>query len=390
MATAFDFQAQQARVRRASVLFVLAFLAMAAAIGVVVGVIAGFAFAPDGPRGQTAGMAGPAALQIDPGLAAGAAAITMAVIVGVALIRLVAFSGDGARVAQALGAEEVTDDTRNPYKRRYLNVVEEMAIAAALPRPRTFVLKHEDGINAFAAGHDPERAAVGVTHGALAKLTRQELAGVVGHEMAHIRNRDSRLNMRLMAMVYGLVALYVLGRGFLYAMAFRRRRGGGRGAAPILPIGLALFVLGLLGALFGRILQSAVSRRREYLADATAVEFTRNPVGLANALKKIGATQPGSRVNNSHAEEARHMFFAQASASVAGLFATHPPLIERIRALEPDFEPETDETWTKDDKAILWESRKELGPWASAGPWGARSPTTPGNAGAVRARRAGA
>ena len=370
MATAFDFQAQQARVRRASVLFVLAFLAMAAAIGVVVGVIAGFALAPDGPRGPTAGMtpAGPADLQLDPAVAVGAAGITMLVIVGVALVRLITFSGDGARVARALGAEEVTEDTRNPYKRRYFNVVEEMAIAAALPRPRAFVLKHEDGINAFAAGHDPERAAIGITHGALAKLTRQELAGVVAHEMAHIRNRDTRLNMRLMAMVFGLVALYVLGRGFVSSMAFRRRRGGGRGAAPLLLIGLALFVLGLLGALFGRILQSAVSRRREYLADATAVEFTRNPVGLANALKKIGATQAGSRVSNSHAEEARHMFFAQASASVVGLFATHPPLVDRIRALEPDFEPATDPIWSKDDKAILRDSRQELGPWASASP----------------------
>jgi len=371
VATAFDFQAQQARVRRATALFVLAFLVMTAAIGLLVGVIAGFVLAPDQPHAPTAAREAPTGLVglgLDPALVAGAAGITIIVIVGVALIRLIAFSGDGAKVARALGAEEITEDTRNPYKRRYLNVVEEMAIAAAQPRPRAFVLKHEDGINAFAAGHEPARAAVGVTHGALAKLTRQELAGVVAHEMAHIRNRDTRLNMRLMAMVYGLVALYVLGRGFLASMAFRRRRSSGRGAAPLLLIGLALFVLGLLGALFGRILQSAVSRRREYLADATAVEFTRNPVGLANALKKIGATQPGSRVNNAHAEEARHMFFAQASASVVGLFATHPPLVDRIRVLEPGFEPETDETWAKDDKTILWDSRKELGPWASAGP----------------------
>jgi Zn-dependent protease with chaperone function len=370
MATAFDFQAQQARVRRASVLFVLAFLVMAAAIGVVVGVIAGFVLASNGPGGPTPGM-GPvdaADLRLDPAVAVGAAGITMVVIVGVALVRLITFSGDGAKVARVLGAEEVTDDTHNPYKRRYFNVVEEMAIAAALPRPRAFVIKHEDGINAFAAGRGPERAAIGVTHGALAKLTRQELAGVVAHEMAHIRNRDTRLNMRLMAMVFGLVALYVLGRGFVYSMAFRRRRSSGRGAAPLLLIGFALFVLGLLGALFGRILQSAVSRRREYLADATAVEFTRNPVGLANALKKIGATQAGSRVNNSHAEEARHMFFAQASASITGLFATHPPLVDRIRALEPAFEPATDAIWAKDDKTILRDSRKELGPWASASP----------------------
>jgi Zn-dependent protease with chaperone function len=376
MATAFDFQAQQAQVRRASALFVLAFIVMAGAIGLVVGVIASVVFTPDQSHAPSAAMReatwGPVALGLDPALVAGAAGITMAVIVGVALVRLIGFSGDGAKVARVFGAEEVTEDSRNPYRRRYLNIVEEMAIAAALPRPRAFVLKHEDGINAFAAGDEPARAAIGVTHGALAKLTRQELAGVVAHEMAHIRNRDTRLDMRLMAMVYGLVALYVVGRGFLLSMAFRRRRSSRRGTAPLLLIGLALLVLGLLGALFGRILQSAVSRRREYLADATAVEFTRNPVGLANALKKIGASQPGSRMSNPHAEEARHMFFAQASASLAGLLATHPPLVDRIRALEPGFEPETDETWAKDDKAMLWDSRNELEPWLSAGPWGAR------------------
>jgi Zn-dependent protease with chaperone function len=372
MAAAFDFKAQQADTRRDTVFFVLAFVAMAAAISLVVGVIAGFVLAPERTHPPAATMPeapmAPLALGIDPMLVAGAAGITMATIVGVAIVRLIAFSGDGAKVARAFGAEEVTEETRNPYKRRYLNVIEEMAIAASLPRPRAFVLKHEDGINAFAAGHDPARAAIGVTHGALAKLTRQELAGVVAHEMAHIRNRDTRLDMRLMAMVYGLVALYVLGRGLLGSMAFRRRRSNARAGAPLLLIGLALFALGLLGALFGRLLQSAVSRRREYLADATAVEFTRNPVGLANALKKIGAIQAGSRVHNTHAEEARHMFFAQASASVAGLFATHPPLADRIRALEPGFEPDTDETWAKGDKSILWESRKDLGPWASASP----------------------
>jgi Zn-dependent protease with chaperone function len=360
-ATSFDFRAQQERARRASVLLVLFFVLVVALISLAIGLVAALVVSTDAP-------AAPGELVLEPEVIAAVAAIAMIGIVAVAGVRILMLGGDGARVAEALGAEEVTHDTQNAYKRRYLNVVDEMAIAAGLPRPRAFVVKHEQGINAFAAGHDPERAAVGVTHGALAKLTRQELAGVVAHEMAHIRNRDTRLNVRLLAMVYGLVALYVLGRGFLRAMAFRRRGRNDRGAAPLLLIGLALFVLGLLGALFGRILQSAVSRRREYLADATAVEFTRNPAGLANALKKIGATQAGSRVNNAHAEEARHMFFAQASASVAGLFATHPRLIDRIRALEPGFEPETDATWAKDDKTILWESRRELGPWASAGP----------------------
>lgn len=361
MNAAFDFRAHQARARRASFFFVVAFLTMAAAISLAVGVLAGVllgAERPPGPGQATLGA-------VDPEMAALAAGLVMAVIVGVAGVRLLLFGGDGASVAKSLGAVEVTEDTQNPYKRRYLNVVEEMAIAAGLPRPRAFVMKHEQGINAFAAGNDPTRAAIGVTHGALAKLTRAELAGVVAHEMAHIRNRDTRLNVRLLAMVFGLVALYVVGRGMLRAMVFRRRGSDNRGAAPFLVIGVALFALGLLGTLFGRILQSAVSRRREFLADATAVELTRNPAGIAGALKKIRGTLDGGQVRNAHAEEARHMFFAQATGSFAGLFATHPPLEARIRALEPDYRPEAVARTRDDERAMLREARAELGPWGA-------------------------
>jgi Zn-dependent protease with chaperone function len=363
---AFDFRAQQERARRASVLLGLAFVVMAAVISLIIGTIAALVLDAPPPRRPGEPLA-PAEvlLGLDPLVVAGAAAVVMAVIVGIALVRLVMFGRDGAAVARAFGAEEVTHDTQNPYKRRYLNVVEEMAIAASLPRPRAFVIKSEQGINAFAAGHDPERAAVAVTHGALAKLTRAELAGVVGHEMAHIRNHDTRLNMRLMAMVFGLVALYVVGRMMLRAMVFRRRGSNNRGAAPFIAIGLALLVLGLLGSLFGRILQSAISRRREYLADATAVELTRDPAGIAGAIKKIGATQAHGTVANAHAEEARHMFFAQATSSIIGLFATHPPLVDRIRALEPTFDPDRDPVWRMDERSLLKESRRELGPWAA-------------------------
>lgn len=358
MAATFDFRTQQERTRRSSALLVLFFVVLVVAISLAVGLLLALFIGTDE-------VYAPEEIVFEPSVVIGGTVFAAVAIIGVALVRIISFAGDGARVARALGAEEVTADTQNPFKKRYLNVVEEMAIAAGLPRPRAFVIKHEQGINAFAAGSSPDRAAVGVTHGALAKLNRQELAGVVAHEMAHIANLDTRLNMRLMGMVFGLVVLYTLGRGIMRSFIFIPRRRDNRALPVVLALGLGLIVLGLLGVLAGRILQSAISRRREYLADATGVQFTRNPAGLANALKKIGATTAGSQMGNSHTEEARHMFFASATSSLGGLFATHPPLIDRIRALEPHFDPASDPIWAKDDKSILRETRSEV-----VGPWG--------------------
>ncbi|MEX2482272.1 MAG: M48 family metallopeptidase [Gammaproteobacteria bacterium] len=364
MAT-FDFRAAQESARRDSILLVLGFVAMVLVIGAIIGTLGAVAL-----QGEAIAAAGVAALE--PATVLGIAAAVIVGIAAVALIRIAMLGSDGAKVAQSLGGHEVTEDATNPYHRRYLNVVHEMAIAAGLPPPRAFVIKNEKGINAFAAGADPERAAVGVTHGALSKLTREELSGVVAHEMAHIAHRDTRLNTRLMGMVFGLVVLYWLGRAVMRSFMFRRwrGRGGNRSALPALVLAIGLIVVGLLGVLCGRMLQSAVSRRREALADAGAVQFTRNPRGLANALKKIGATAEGSRVGNAHAEEARHLFFAEAAGGLAGLFATHPPLVERIRALEPGFDPASDPVWRMDDRAILQESRAEL----ALGPWDRRNP----------------
>jgi Zn-dependent protease with chaperone function len=363
MAT-FDFRAAQESARRASTLLVLGFLAMVLVIGAVIGTLGAVAL-----HGEAVAAIGVAA--VDPATVLGIAAAVVVGILAVALIRVAMLGNDGAKVAQSLGGKEVTEDVTNPYHRRYLNVVHEMAIAAGLPPPRAFVIKNEKGINAFAAGADPSRAAVGVTHGALAKLNRAELSGVVAHEMAHIAHRDTRLNTRLMGMVFGLVVLYWLGRAVMRGFFFRRWRGrDNRAVLPALALAIGLVVVGLLGVFCGRILQSAVSRRREALADAGAVQFTRNPHGLANALKKIGATPDGSRVGNAHAEEARHLFFAEAVGGLAGLLATHPPLVERIRALEPDFDPATDPIWRMDDRAILHEARAEL----ALGPWDRRSP----------------
>lgn len=363
MNASFDFRAQQDRARRASIMLVGVFLVVTAAISLALGLLVAAGLAME--RYHDPYHVGE--FRIDPMVLLAVAAIAMAVIVVVALGRLIMFGGDGAKVARSLGAEEVREDVKNPYKRRYLNIVDEMSLAANLPRPRVFVLKHEQGINAFAAGSSPNRAAVAVTHGALAKLNREELSGVVAHEMAHIANRDSQLYMRLMAMVFGLVALYTAGRVMLRSFFFMRGRRDGRSALPAIALGVGLVVLGLVGVFAGRVLQSAISRRREYLADATGVQFTRNPSGLANALKKIGATAAGSHVDNGHAEEARHMFFASATSSLLGLFATHPPLEARIRALDPQFDPKTDPVWNKDDREILRETRRDLG---VGGPWG--------------------
>lgn len=363
---------RQERARRATAIIVTLFLLSTALVAGVIGILAGFLLSPGAHEALEAGTFGEAAARIDPIAAlAGAGAIAL-VILATAGVRLAAFGGDGAKVAKTLGAAEVDGGHRNPLIRRYVNIVEESAIAANLPTPRAFVLKHEKGINAFAAGADPERGAVAVTHGALSSLTRSELAGVVAHELAHIDNRDTRLNMRLLALVHGLLALYVMGRillrGALWRSVGRRSRGDGRGQAVMLALGLAVIAAGALGVLGGRIMQSAISRQREYLADATAAAYTGDPQGLANALKKVGALGREGAFNNSHAEEARHMLFVNAAAShkAAGPFATHPPLIERIRALDPHFDPETDPLWRRDQKSMLREARREV----ATGPWG--------------------
>lgn len=244
----------------------------------------------------------------------------------------------GPAVAELLGGRRVEPGTSDPGERRLYNVVEEMALASGIPVPAVYVLEDEEGINAFAAGHTPEDAAVAVTRGALETLNRDELQGVIGHEFSHIFNGDMRINVRLMGLLFGLLLLAVVGRILLGVRAGGAQRRGGDGRVAL--IGLALILVGLIGVFFGRLIQAAISRQREYLADAAAVQFTRNPSGLAGALRKIRDSEevggPGGRIWNAHAEEANHFFFARGVGGVlAGLFATHPPLEERIRRLEP-------------------------------------------------------
>ena len=363
----FDFSEHQARARRQTAVLVLLFLLITLAISLLTGVVAGFLFggAAEHVGHQTAAVPGGLegmVEQIDWNLALTVAVLVAGIILATAAIRALMLGGNGATVARAMGGTEVTRDTRNPAKRRLYNVVEEMSIAATLPMPRVFVIKHEKGINAFAAGLRPGTAAIGITHGALASLTRDELQGVVAHEVAHINNGDMRLNLRLMAMIFGLVALSVAGRMVMRSVFFTGRgRRDQRAVLVAMAVGLTLVVLGALGVFAGRLLQAAISRQREHLADATAVQFTRQPGPLANALKKIGALQRDEQLQNPHGEEIRHMLFAEAVARRSpGLLATHPPLIDRIRALDPAFNPKTDPVWRQPQREMIRESRRGL------------------------------
>ncbi len=261
-------------------------------------------------------------------------------------------SAGGKAVARLLGGRPVSRDTGDPDERRLLNIVEEISIASGVQVPEVFILERESGINAFAAGFSQDDAAVAVTKGCLESLSRDELQGVVAHEFSHILNGDMRLNIRLMGVLFGIMCLTFIGltifRMSLYSsLASGRRpvsrsrsrgsssdRGGGRIA--IILFGIALIIIGSIGVFFGKLIKSAISRQREYLSDAAAVQFTRNPAGIAGALKKIGGLKNGSRVKDQHANEASHLFFANGlSGSFSNLMATHPPLVERIRRIDP-------------------------------------------------------
>jgi Zn-dependent protease with chaperone function len=239
--------------------------------------------------------------------------------------------GGGGVVARSLGGVRVSSDTTDLKLRRLHNVIEEMSIASGVPMPEVYVLEQESAINAFAAGHTPANAAVTVTQGALDRLSRDELQGVIAHEFSHVLNGDMRLNVQLMGWVFGLFVIALIGRMILQFSPRNRRSNNG-----LVAVGFAVMVLGYVGLLAGRILQAAVSRQRERLADASGVQFTRNPQGLRGALVKIAALPEGSKLVAADAEQAAHMFFADALSRV---FATHPPILERIRELDPHFDP---------------------------------------------------
>jgi Zn-dependent protease with chaperone function len=257
--------------------------------------------------------------------------LVMGVLGLASLYKSMELRGGGGVVARSLGGVPVSSDTADLKRKRLLNVVEEMAIASGVPMPEVYVLEQEPGINAFAAGHTPANAAVTVTQGALDRLSRDELQGVIGHEFSHVLNGDMRLNVQLMGWIFGLFVIGLIGRMILEVSPRNRRNSGG-----LVALGFAVMVLGYIGLMAGRILQAAVARQRERLADASGVQFTRNPQGLKGALVKIAALPEGSALVAADAEQAAHMFFAEGLSRV---FATHPPILERIRELDPHFDP---------------------------------------------------
>ena len=278
-------------------------------------------------------------------------AVTVIVIIIIAsgsLFRISQLRKGGAAVAELLGGRKVEPSTTDTNERRLINIVEEMSIASGLPVPDLFVLDNEENINAFAAGFGTADAAVGVTRGALEQLTRDELQGVIAHEFSHIFNGDMRLNIRLIGILNGILVIHVMGmilmRSMVYSGGMRRRSrssGGsqdGKGALAIILFGLALIIIGYIGMMFGRMIQAAISRQREYLADAAAVQYTRNPDGLAGALSKIGSKKKGAEINDGHAMEMSHLFFASSyHSALNAMFSTHPPIKKRIEAINPSF-----------------------------------------------------
>jgi Zn-dependent protease with chaperone function len=250
---------------------------------------------------------------------------------------IVQLSSGGKAVAQMVSARRVTSDTTDPLERRLVNVVEEMAIASGVRVPGIYIMDGEAGINAFAAGYDVSDSVVAVTRGTLETLTRDELQGVVAHEFSHILNGDMRLNIRMIGVLAGIVFVGSVGE---FLMRSQRHVRDSRGTVPIFLGGLALLIIGYIGLVFARLIKAAVSRQREFLADASSVQFTRNPDGIAGALDQIHLSANGALIANRHAEDMSHMFFGQSvKLRLAGLFETHPPIGERIRRVHPRFEP---------------------------------------------------
>jgi Zn-dependent protease with chaperone function len=332
-----DFFQQQAKAHKKTKWLVIYFILAVATMIAVIYVVAILAFS--GVKAHQQGFNGEQQQfnLWDPQIFFCVALGMLAVILLGSSYKTMALAAGGSAVSEMMGGRLIKPNTTDPDERKLLNVVEEMAIASGVPVPQVYVMDEENGINAFAAGHKPGDATVTVTRGCMKLLTRDELQGVIGHEFSHILNGDMRLNLRLMGTIFGILCLAIIGRILL-----QTARGGGRnrGQNPLPILGLALLVVGYIGVFFGRLIQAAVSRQREFLADASSVQFTRNPGGITGALKKIGGLgEDGSRVSHAHSEELSHMFFGNGvSHPFIGLLETHPPLPERIRVFEPTFD----------------------------------------------------
>ncbi len=301
----------------------------------------------------------------------GVGAVVLLVVAGGTFYKISALSGGGDAVAAMFGAVPVFADDPDIDNRKLVHVVEEMAIAAGTPVPQVYVL-NENGINAFAAGFSTSDAIVAATRGAVKKLNREQLQGVIAHEFSHILNGDMRLNIRLVGILHGILLIGLIGGQILRGSGRTGR--SSRGSGGVILLGLGLLVIGYAGTFFGKLIKSAVSRQREFLADASAVQFTRNPDGIGGALMRIGAAKTGSQIQHPKSEELSHAFFGQAVAvTFESLFATHPPLAERIRRILPgwdgNFPKETDHP--EKEKAPRKSAAAEPAPEAALGLTGA-------------------
>ena len=323
-----NFFAQQelarTHTRRMLILFVLA----VACIVVAVDVVLMIAFGAFGSRHHDAGQGSGIQTQV----MFWSSVLVLAVIGLSTLYKVSTLRGGGGVVARQLGATLVEANTKDFAHRRLRNVVEEIAIASGVPVPEIYVLEDEPAINAFAAGYTPADAAVTVTRGCLEKLNRDELQGVVAHEFSHVLNGDMRLNIRLMGVLFGILVIGILGRKILSGTTRSRDSGGA------VAFGIAILAIGYIGVFFGRLIKAGISRQREYLADASAVQFTRQTRGIGGALKKIGGLADGSKLASAETEEVAHMLFGD-GVGYSALFATHPPLQLRIKAIDPQFDP---------------------------------------------------
>ena len=263
----------------------------------------------------------------------GAVSLGVVTLIGVAsLIRLQTLKRGGSVIAEMMDGILLVDAGDDYNKQKLLNCVAEMAIASSIPVPPVYLIQ-DPAINAFAAGYSSGDAVIGITTGAIENLNREQLQGVIAHEFSHILNGDMRLNIRLIGVLHGILVLALAGRMILYSGNRRSRNKDGGG---LLALGIGLLVIGYIGRFFGNLIKAAVSRQREYLADASAVQFTRNADGIADALKRIGGYETGSIVANPESEELSHAFFSQGVNFMLGnLFATHPDLEDRIQRIEP-------------------------------------------------------
>jgi Zn-dependent protease with chaperone function len=324
------FQAQDAA-RRKTWQLALMFGTAVVTLIILTNILVAFAF---GFTGSQAGMTFAQALAAMPAdswlwISVG----VVGVVAAASAYKYLSIQAGGRTIAEALGGSLVRQNTQDPKQRQLLNVVEEMAIASGVAVPPVYLIP-EPSINAFAAGFGPDDAVIGINQGTLDLLDRDELQGVVAHEFSHILNGDTNINLRLIAILHGILFLGMIGYGLARAGGYSRKNG-----MPLVALGVGLLVIGYGGTFFGNMIKAAVSRQREYLADASAVQFTRDPTGIADALKKIGGHTMGSTMTSPAAEEASHMFFGAAAKKFTGnIMATHPPLEQRIRAIEPNWD----------------------------------------------------